>query len=368
VTDLAAEQQPLLWAISFAGMAAARACLAGVVSVYLDAELAGQMCFVDEQALQFSEGPLGGMPVGSSLLLAGLLAFLALGSLTDMGQVFQTNKTARVGVQNMLADSMVGVQLQPSLSPADGDTSPGRRASAFALESLLEAGVVVCFGSHFLSAVKLRPIAQSSNGSQVALAYIDAENLALGSGQWVRRLDGQADQQIEALPGVVIPEFGPADDGPGLNQGNVLVVALIGDMKTALKCEQAHVVPGPERVVMPIDVCEGGRDIRRRGIRALETAFGIGLGGGPAHSGGLWSTAPCRWLPPAGRRCMPVETAWQTGRVSGRTGRDAAFCYCSSCRWQRRGRSSGSGPSGRQVASAGVPEIALALSSVLTSQ
>ena len=82
---------------------------------------------------------------------------------------------------------------------------------------------MICFGSHFLSAVELRPIAQRGNGGKIALAYIDADDTGMGLWQGVRRFDGQRDQQIEALLAPVIPEFGRADGGPRLQERYMLV-------------------------------------------------------------------------------------------------------------------------------------------------
>ncbi len=145
MADLTDKEQPLLWAIPLAGMAAMRAGLTGVVGIDLHTERTSQMRLVDEQAMQFGKGPLGGMPIGPALLLACLFALLPLGPLADMGQVFQADETVGVGIQNALTDSVVGIQLQPSLSPADGDAPSCCRASAFSLESLLQAGIMVCF-------------------------------------------------------------------------------------------------------------------------------------------------------------------------------------------------------------------------------
>ena len=86
-----------------------------------------------------------------------------------------------------LADRMVGIQLQPSLSLAQDDTSSGGAASAFLLKSFLQAGVVVRPGSHFLSAIELCPVVQRGHGGKIALAHIDPNNarMALRQGSGV---------------------------------------------------------------------------------------------------------------------------------------------------------------------------------------
>ena len=89
-------------------------------------------------------------------------------------------------------------------------------ASAFLLKSFLQTGVMVRLGSHFLSGIELCPVAERGNGGKIALAYIDAYNagMALWHGIWC--LNGQRDQQIEALSAPIIPEFGRADTGSRL--------------------------------------------------------------------------------------------------------------------------------------------------------
>src|SRR5215468_2353004 len=94
---------------------------------------------------------------------------------------------------------MVGVQLQPSLSLADGDASPGGAASAFALKSFLQASVMVRLGSDLLSAVELGSVVQGGHGSQVALSDVHAKYLWRSFRRRVGRLEGERDQQEEAL-------------------------------------------------------------------------------------------------------------------------------------------------------------------------
>ena len=71
-----------------------------------------------------------------------------------------------MGVQDLFGDGVIGAQLQPSLSQRLGEASPGRAASAFALEPLLDAGVVVGCGSHLLSRVELRVIVRGGERGQ----------------------------------------------------------------------------------------------------------------------------------------------------------------------------------------------------------
>src|SRR5215469_16039233 len=136
LTTLADKEQPLLGTIGFAGEAAARACLTGVVRIDLHAQRARQHCLVVQEASQLDKGPLARMLIGAVLLLARLLAVLALGAVTNAGQVFQADKRPGMGVHNPLTDGVIGIQLQPSLSLCQRDFAPCGAASAFSLKPL----------------------------------------------------------------------------------------------------------------------------------------------------------------------------------------------------------------------------------------
>lgn len=308
MADLTAKQQPRMWAISLAGMAAAGTGLTGVIGIDLDTEQPSKSRLVGEMGIQLSKSPLGGVPIGFPLLLRGPLALLPFGALPDVGQVFQADQCVGMGVQNMLSNGMIGIQLQPSLSPADSDPPPFCRASAFLLKPLLEAGIVICFGAYFLSRIELRPVPKRGNGDKVALAHIHTKNLALVTGLGIRRLDGQTHQQIEALPGLVIPEFGPADDGPMLQQGHMPVVALVRHMDTASQREEAHLLAGSEGVVVSIDVGQRGRDVLGSVIQTFEATLGVAE---PSGFGILAGTSPQRLVRGSN---LPKDAARQLGR------------------------------------------------------
>jgi hypothetical protein len=105
---------------------------------------------------------------------------------------------------------MVGIQLQPSLSLAQRDSAARGTASAFSLKPRLEARVMICLRSYFLSAMELCAIVQGCYRCQIALAHIDADNARVTLWHGVRRFDRQTDQQVEALFAAIIPEFGAA--------------------------------------------------------------------------------------------------------------------------------------------------------------
>ena len=214
MTSLADKEQPLLRPVLLGRMPAVWTGLAGVVGIDFDAERAGQHRFVVQEGVQFGEGPLGGMSVRPPLLFARLLAAFAFASLSYMRQIFQADERVGMGVQHVLADPVVGLQLQPSLSPADGNAPSGRRASAFALEPLLQAGIMVRLAADLLSRIELRAVGKGGNGGKIALPHVYPDNAGMTFWGRVRRFNRQADQQIEALSAPVMPEFGFADFVP----------------------------------------------------------------------------------------------------------------------------------------------------------
>src|SRR5207247_9005600 len=86
MATLTPEQQSLVWAVGSRGVAAPGTGFAGVVRIDFDRHTARQGGFVGDVAMQLGKGPLGGMPVGLSLLHRGLLAVRAFGSVGAMGE------------------------------------------------------------------------------------------------------------------------------------------------------------------------------------------------------------------------------------------------------------------------------------------
>ena len=125
------------------------------------------------------------------------------------------------------------------------------KPSAFALEPLLDTRVMVSFGSYLLSCVKLGVVLWCGQGGKIALAQIDADHLRQGGWRGVRGVDGQRDQEGEALFGAVIPEFGAADLGPVLEPGHVTTIALRGQDHSPGQRQDTHLACGFAGVVAP---------------------------------------------------------------------------------------------------------------------
>ena len=274
---LADKEQPVLGTIPFAGVATARAGLTGVVGIHADAAAACERCFVGQQPAQLGKGPLGGMPIRlarfgghGNQLLAEASALAPPRPLANAREVFQADETPGMGVQDVLGNGVIGAQLEPSLSRSDGDASPGRRASAFALEPFLQTSIVISFRSHLLSGRELGVVLWRGHRRQIALPHIDAYHLRHVGWCGVRGHDGERDQEIEAVFGPIIPEFGPANRCPVLEPGKMPGIALIGQDESPREGQHTHPPCGFEGVVTPQDIRERRRDIVWRLVQALE--------------------------------------------------------------------------------------------------
>ncbi len=116
MASLTHEQQALIGAIGFAGMSTTRTRLAGRMGVHLDGQRATQARFVGNHAVQFGKAPFGRLLVCTTLPVRGVLVVSSIGTLSDIGQVFQSNDRMRMLFNDALTYDMVGVLLQPSLS------------------------------------------------------------------------------------------------------------------------------------------------------------------------------------------------------------------------------------------------------------
>ncbi len=148
MTVLTDEQQAFVGAVGLRGMPTHRAGLAGIVGIDVDGHASGQEGFVGNHAMQFSKGPLGVGGIGLALLPAGLFACLALGSFSDVGQVFQADEAVGVLVYDAFGNDMIGILLQPSLPSTHRDESPYRGTGAFLLQTLSQTRIMVGFGSN----------------------------------------------------------------------------------------------------------------------------------------------------------------------------------------------------------------------------
>jgi hypothetical protein len=161
-----------------------------------------------------------------------------------VGQVFDANERVGMAGDNLLADGVIGVQLQPSLSLRQRDATPGGAASAFPLKSFLQAGIMIYSLAYLLSTIELGVARGRGNRGQITLAHIDADHLIRVHGHRIRTIDHHRHQQVEALFALVIPQLGSPEMGPVLLQKrHVLLIPLVAYMNP--------VCPGPSAEPRP---------------------------------------------------------------------------------------------------------------------
>ena len=275
MTVLTDEQQTLIRAVGVRGMPTPRTGFAGIVGIDFDGHASGQEGFVGNHAMQFSKGPLRVGGIGLALLPAGLFAFLALCSFSDVCQLFQANDTVWVLVYDAFGDNMIGVLLQPSLSSTDSDESPCCGTSAFLLQTLSQTCIMVSFGNNALSSMK-RALSLGGRGDgQIAHAHIHPSHTGMGLGCGVCSLNFQGDEQIELLVGLIIPELSGSDMGILLEQSHMRALACVGYDHTALQCEDAHLLCLLQAVVPMIVVGERRRHVLGWGIHPLVAFLGL---------------------------------------------------------------------------------------------
>ena len=179
VTTLTHEEQALVGSVLRTGKATTRARLAGVVRIDFHGHARSPQGFVGDIAMQLGEGPLGSMVVCPSLLLAGLLAMLALGVLTDVCQVFQSDDAVWVRVHNAMTDLVVAILLQPSLSSTYDDQSSCGGTSAFLLQPFSQSRIVIGFGTRSLAGIEMTVVLSIGTHSQVTLSHVNTNHVGM---------------------------------------------------------------------------------------------------------------------------------------------------------------------------------------------
>src|SRR5216683_7083349 len=157
-----------------------------------------------------------------------------------------------VPVNDALADQMIGVLLQPSLSSTNHHQATGSRTSAFVLKTLSQSGIMVGFINHAFARVEGTRSLRARGDCQVAHAHIDTSHTRVGFWSWVRGLDLERHQQVKLLFGRVVPQLGSANFSALLDESNMLVIACIGHHHTARKRQNAHMLLCLETVVFAV--------------------------------------------------------------------------------------------------------------------
>jgi len=182
MTDLTDKEQTFVGAVSRRGIPTAWACPARAVGIDFDDHAACQQGFVGKVAVQFSKGPRGCMPIGFPLLRASILASLAFRSLSNVCQLFQAYEALWVAFHDALADHVVAILFQPSLSSTNGHKPSCSGASAFVLQPLSQPCIVVSLGSYLFARVEGCLLLGIRGYSQIALPDIDTDHSLVGFG------------------------------------------------------------------------------------------------------------------------------------------------------------------------------------------
>src|SRR6266536_271536 len=275
LTLLTDELQAFLGPISVTGMSAHGASLARVVGVYLDSHRTVQERFVGNHAVQLGKRPFGGGGIGTPLLLRRLLAMLALGSLSDVCQVLQSNEAVWMSGHDVFGDYMIGVLFQPSLSTAYHHQTTGSRASAFLLQTLSQSRVVVGFGNDPLARMERTISPGRSSYRQVTYSDIHTSYTRMCFRCWLCSLYFKGDQQIELFLGFVVPQLCSTDMDTLGNQSDMLMVARVGDNDTPGERQDAHMPITLKAVVLFVLVGQRGRDVLRRLVKSLVAFLGL---------------------------------------------------------------------------------------------
>ncbi len=271
---LAFKPEALLGAVGLTGVAAFGACLARVVGVHLDRHRVGKPGLIGDEAVQFGKRPRRGVPVGFALLCARFLAVFAFGPLAHMGQFFQADETVRMPVHDAPAEDMVAILFQPSLPRGDHDQPPCRRAGAFLLQPFPQSRVVVSFGPHLFSRKEGGTIVQPPYHRQVALPHVNSDDALVCLGRGICHLHFQGNQQVEAFPGLVVPELGRADLGSTLDQGHKLVIAHVRHDDTPTERQDADMLALLQAVVAVEVVGQRWGDVVGRLVQSLVALLG----------------------------------------------------------------------------------------------
>src|SRR5438105_1146408 len=261
MTVLTDKDQALIRPIALAGIPTHGASLGGVVSIDFDRHAFVQEGFVSNVSVQFSVTPLGLPGIGFPLLLGRLFAVFAPDSVSDVCQVLQPDEAMGVLLHNALTHHMVGVLLQPSLSPAHPYQTAGCRARAFVQKTLPESCRVVGFGNKRLPRMKRALSFRGTRHCQIAYPYINTDNLLVSLRGGTLYLYLKCNQQVELLLGLVIPELGGSNLGTLLDKSDVFVITRVGEDNTPFQCKDTHTLFRLETVVMPQLIGERGRDI-----------------------------------------------------------------------------------------------------------
>lgn len=114
------------------------------------------------------------------------------------------------------------------------------------------------FGHHPFARVEGTISFGGRGHSQIAYTHINPCDTGMRFWCWLCCLDLQTDEQVEVLPGFVVPEFGSPDMSALLDQGHMLAIARIGHKHPASQGQNAHLGIWLQAIVPMIVLGQGG--------------------------------------------------------------------------------------------------------------
>ena len=127
------KEQPFLWAVLLAPIAAHRTGLRAIIRIHLDRERSRKRRLVTDEGLQFGKGPLGAHPIGSPRFLRDpLVAFAVLlalklsplFALSNVRQLFKSKQSVWVLLDDLFGDAAIGCRVGSGCPLQDHPSPP----------------------------------------------------------------------------------------------------------------------------------------------------------------------------------------------------------------------------------------------------
>src|SRR5215469_8024311 len=133
---------------------------------------------------------------------------------------------------------------------------------------------MVGFVPHSFSRVEACLACGSRGHSQIANADIDPGDFGELFTGWRLYVNGEGNKQIERLLLPVIPEFRVPDGGSGSDEGDMLVIALVGDADAPVEGPDADLLMALKGVIPLIGILHRRGTVLGRPVQALKAFFG----------------------------------------------------------------------------------------------
>src|SRR6516162_9754040 len=133
---------------------------------------------------------------------------------------------------------------------------------------------MVGFVPHSFSRVKACLAGGSGGHSQIAHADIDPDDFGEVFTGWLCYVNREGNEQIECLLLPVIPEFRVTDGGSGSDEGDMLVIALIGEANAPTQGADADLLMALKGVIALIGILHRRGTVPGRLVQTLKAFLG----------------------------------------------------------------------------------------------